>query len=327
MVTELAKTDSLLLSGVGNPLVDYIVHCEPAFMHSLGFAPGSINHVSRILMESILGKLPAKTRVAGGGSANTCRIASMLGADCMFAGAIGDDALGGWYRAQLEGDGVRASLQEISSEGTGVFCTFIHGPGMRSLVVAPGAALHFDASGFDPAILRRGGILHAEGFLAGDPEFLSAVFTLGAAAGMSCSLDLGSAELVRSRREEFRAIVEAFCDTVFADESEFAAFSGIENIRDAASSLPADTLFVVKMGERGACSLREGEITEGRTRVRVAVDETGAGDTFAAAFLCASAAGLDEGECLERANRLAGLTVLVPGMGLSAREAREAFFA
>ncbi len=302
------------------------MHCDSAFMHSLGFIPGSVNHISRTRMESLLGNLPTTAMVAGGGSANTCRIASMLGAECAFSGAVGCDGYGEWYQRKLENDGVKAALQRYPAEGTGVFCTFIHEHGKRSLVVAPGAATHLDASALEPWLFRHGGILHAEGFLANDPEILSGLFRRGIDAGMRCSLDLGSEGLVRSRRKEFWSLIIRYCDTVFADEAEFAALTGNGQRDDAAISLPEDTLFVVKMGAKGARCIRDGMITEGSTRALAAFDETGAGDAFAAAFLCAAAAGLDDTECLRRANNLAGQTVLVPGAGLSASQARASFF-
>ncbi len=320
-----AASGKLRLTGIGNPLIDLVIRCDQAFLRSLGFSPGSVNHIPRKDMESVLGRLPPHDRIAGGGAANTCRIASMLGADCAFAGCVGEDELAGWYESQLARDGVLTTLSSVRGEGTGIFCTFIHSEEERTLVVAPGAALRLEVSGLDSRLFRQGGILLAEGFLARDPELLTAILRKGAAAGMRCALDLGSPELARTRKKEFFGIVDSLCDIVFANEAEFGAFTGAAELREAARLLPASTLFVVKKGARGAACLQNGRITDSPAFARAALDETGAGDAFAAGFLCAMAAGMDTAECLRRANGLAGQTVLVHGAGLSRKQAEEAF--
>ncbi|MDP2816601.1 MAG: adenosine kinase [Rectinemataceae bacterium] len=322
---RLAGSGKLFLTGIGNPLVDIIVQCDSVFMKTIGITPCTINHIQYLELENILDKLPPHTKIPGGGAANTCRMASLLGGNCVVAGCIGDDDVGGWYEDQLAREGVRSALRHIKGQKTGIFCTFIHPDGTNTRVVAPGAANSIDVESLDPEIFEAGRVLLAEGFLARKPDLLESVLMRGSISGMTVAMDLGSADFVVNSRELLARIIPEYCDIVFANEAEFFAFTGCRNTEESMRILPQGTVFVIKKGDRGAESIFAGEYTDSPVLPLEVFDETGAGDAFAGGFLASFSAGCTASECLRNANNLAGRTVMVPGASLSKIEACEAW--
>lgn len=299
--------------GIGNALMDVIAFVDDDFAPSLGFHNGTTAHISSARLDAVLDKLPHPVMSAGGGAANMARVASMLGAKAHFIGAVGEDIRGAEYRRDLVEAGVELSLVP-SPAPTGVFVSLVRPDGGRTILVAPGAALDVCREEAPTSIFRSGRLLYLEGFLLHDRSYFVSCIEAARKAGMDIAMDLGSFSLVEEERDFILEILTEYCDFLFANEDEFCALTGLpltEGLDLLADSGPA---IVVKLSERGAAYICGATRLESPVRALYPVDETGAGDAFAAGFLCGASVGLPPERCLRLGNRIAEEILCVPGL-------------
>ncbi len=301
--------------GIGNALMDVIAFVDEDFAPSLGFHNNSTTHLEHDVLAGLVGRLPLPAYSAGGGAANAARVAALLGLEACYYGAVGEDEHGRLYREELESAGVRARLV-TSPHPTGLYCALVRPDGGRSLLVAPSAALDLVLSPPPPDLFGEGKLLYLEGFLLRDRAFFVSCLDLARDAGMPIALDLGSLALVRREREFLLASLEDYVDYLFANEDEFCALTtlpvaeGVELLADAGPAL------IVKLAERGALYAKGGLFIQSPVRVQRPVDETGAGDAFAAGFLAGLARGYPPERCLRLGNRIAEEALRVPGLAI-----------
>ncbi len=309
--------------GVGNALMDFIAFVDEAFAPSLGFHNNAVVHLEREELNRILPLLPDCVRMAGGGAANAARAAAYMGCDAAFAGCVGIDSLGSSYAAELAAAGVESLLSTSSGE-TGLYCALIRPDGGRTLIVSPGAALDLILSPPPDALFRPGGILFIEGFLLSARSYFMDCVRRAKQSGMELALDLGSQAVTRANRDFLLEYLPGHCDILFANEDEFAALldlplrEGLELFGDSGIEL------VVKRAERGALWAFGDEVIDSPVRELRPVDETGAGDAFAAGFLVARDHGLPPERCLRLGNRIAEEVIGVPGLGVDPERLKRA---
>jgi sugar/nucleoside kinase (ribokinase family) len=301
--------------GIGNALMDAIAFVDEDFAPSLGFHNGATVHMESSRLSSILSRIPDMMSNAGGGAANTLRVASLLGAHASFVGAVGEDLAGQSYRGDLAAAGVGLFMMP-SPEPTGFFVSLVRPDGGRTVLVAPGAALDVTRCEPPAAIFSPGAFLYLEGFLLRDRSFFVSCLEAARAARMRLAIDLGSFSLVESEREFILELLGDYCDYLFANEDEFCSLAGLplaEGLDLLADSGPA---IIVKRSERGALYVKGEAKLESPVRAIYPVDETGSGDAFAAGYLSAVAQGLPPERCLRLGNRIAEEVLLVPGLAV-----------
>jgi len=310
--------------GIGNALMDVIAFVDEDFAPSRGFHNNATVHLDRARLDAVLAGLPEAVFAAGGGAANTVRAAALLGLKASFSGSVGEDELGLRYRGELEAAGVEPLLS-ASPAPTGVYCALVRPDGGRSLLVAPSAALDLVLEPPPQAMFKAGAILYLEGFLLRDRAFFMACLEGGRRAGMKIALDLGSFSLVRAQRDFLLELLPDYVDYLFANEDEFSALAELpfgEAVELLADAGPA---IVVKLAERGAVYARGGERIESPVRALRPVDETGAGDAFAAGFLAGIARGYAPERCLRLGNRIAEEVLGVPGLAVDSERLKAAW--
>lgn len=304
------------LACVGNALVDVIAFVETDFSSRFGIHIGSTSHVEHPRLEPVLAALPDPAISAGGGAANTARTFVHLGYEAIYAGCVGKDPYAERYIGDLHGSGVEVSMQ-YCDEPTGVFCALIAPDGRRSVVVSPSAALHFRPEAVPDAFFSRNSVLYLDGFLAAIPEAMETLANRAKAAGMKIALDVAGHGIATAFRDRFMVLIQEYCDWVFMNEDEFMAVTGASMDRGLVH-LSADMAgtVVVKLAEAGAVCARRGIVTESPVRSIRVMDETGAGDAFAAGFLSAALSGVSLARCLRLGNRVAEQVIQIPGVSI-----------
>ncbi len=307
--------------GIGNALMDVIAFVDEAYAPRLGFHNNAVVHLERSKIESIIHGLPDAIVSAGGGAANTARAASYLGSNAAYAGMVGDDELGSYYRDELEDSGVETFLSRSVAQ-TGVYCALIRPDGGRTLLVSPGAALDLYLEPPDDDFFSPGSILYIECFLARERGFFMDCLRRARAAGMEIALDLSSRELVAKNREFLLALLPEYCDLLFANEDEFLALAelplreGLGLFAEEGRTGGKGMEIVVKRAEMGAVWACGDRIASSPVREMRPVDSTGAGDAFAAGFLHGRSLGLLPERSLRLGNRVAEEVLGVPGFGV-----------
>ena len=205
----------------------------------------------------------------GGKGSNQAVGAARLGAEVSFLTAVGDDSFGDRASELWEREGVDASAVQRSPEPTMTAAILVEGTGDNRIVVVPGALatltpVHVDA--FAPQI-EAADVLLVQ--LEIPIETALHALAVGRAARVRTVLNPAPAP---------RDPISPVADYVVPNETEAPAVRG------------ATATVVLTLGDQGA---RVGDEAVPAFPVR-AVDTTGAGDAFCAAFAVALAEGASD---------------------------------
>ena len=314
--------------GIGNALTDILaVLPDDSLLNTYHLPKGSMQHVDMETGDSIWEALrPLGVKyVAGGSAANTISCTAILGMPSGFIGKVGDDELGHLFKSDQEQYGIRTHLLtgEHSSGRSMVFVS--GGNAERTFAVYLGSALDLVPEDLDPAWFAGYDYFHIEGYLVQNQDLVRRAVELARAAGCTVSLDLASYNVVESNLAFLHDIVEKYVDIVFANENESRAFTGLRDPEEALAQLAGICrTAIVKVGKDGSWVRSGDEVHYIHPWPAVALDATGAGDTYAAGFLYTDALGLPLKACGEIGSIFAAKVVEVIGTKMDIPRWKEA---
>jgi sugar/nucleoside kinase (ribokinase family) len=238
-------------------------------------------------------------RHPGGSGANTAAWLGVLGAPVRFAGRVGLADLRRHARA-LEACGVDARLTGDARTPTGSIVVLAHD---RSMFTDRGANLALGPEDLPDELLDDVVHVHVSGYSLLEDGPRAAVLELIARGGMPWSVDPASAAFVAGRPFLEWTAGATVC---FPNEDEARVLG--DGLADAYE------VVVLKRGRAGVRVLRRGSpAVEVPATTVAAVDQTGAGDAFAAGYLAALVHGEDDDACARAAVRAATEAVGRPG--------------
>ncbi|HUK78428.1 MAG TPA: PfkB family carbohydrate kinase [Thermoleophilia bacterium] len=236
-------------------------------------------------------RLVAEAVLTVGGSAGIVACgAARLGLRTALASIVGDDDAGSYVRSALAARQVDVGGVVVRDEqATGLSVSLV-GParGDRAILTAPGSIALFEAAMIDGTLLRRARHLHVTSFFL-QPRLATGIRALldeARASGLSTSLDCNDDPA--GRWDGLLAVLPAV-DILFANRREAMALTGGSGGLEPALARLASTgtLPVVKLGDAGAVAWSSGTTTSVPAFPVEVRDTVGAGDGFAAGFLCA----------------------------------------
>lgn len=243
--------------------------------------------------------------VTGGNGINMAIALARLGISVRVGGAVGDDGFGLFLKEALDREGVdRTGLVTLSDTVTGATVALVKSDGRRGFLHQLGANAVYAQSHIDWDLLQGTSVFHyGSTFVlpAFDGPPLEDAFRKARALGCRTSLDV-----CWDVEDRWLALLEPVLqhiDFLFCNEAEAQALSGESSPAAAARFLRARgaKTVLVKLGPAG-CYVDDGAAAFSSPAFPVnAVDTTGAGDCFAAAFLTAHL----EGKSLEQTARFA----------------------
>ena len=249
---------------------------------------------------------PATITVGGGGqAANFCAWTAAFGDDARLVTRVGDDETGRRLVADLEARGV--DVRAVwAAEPTGSIAVLIDAEGRRTMATHRGAAVGLSPADLDESWFGDARLLHVPAYsLFLEPmasATRAAIRAVREAKGM-LAVDLSSAAGLRAYGPSRMAYVLARLtpEVLFATEAEAQTLA-----------VPLDGLAQVPVLKLGAAGCQVFGRTIAAPAVE-AVDPTGAGDAFAAAFCSAWLKGASPVEAAEQAANVASTSVLVAG--------------
>jgi len=238
----------------------------------------------------------------GGSGANQAVWLGAMGADVQFVARVGAADVG-QYQAYFAGFGVDARLSGDDVLASGVLVTILSPDGERSFLTDRGANLGLCREDLHADLLDSVDMLLVSGytFFADGPR--AAVMELFAAARQRTtriSVDPASVGFLNEVGiANFLAWTKG-ATTIFANESEAQALTGSDDLTVQMAVLGEHyERVIVKRGQLGAAVGGAAGVVLDRPAPKVeAVDSTGAGDAFAAAFLAAELRGEELEACL-----------------------------
>jgi sugar/nucleoside kinase (ribokinase family) len=238
----------------------------------------------------------------GGSAANQAAWLAHFGVAVSFVGRVGASDLAA-QTAMFRACGVSAHLAADQTRDTGRLIALIDPQGERSFLTDRGANDGLCGEDISDALVAEADHIHLSGYSFVSASARSAVRGVMARAGaIPVSVDPASAEFLREMGpENFLAWTDG-AQICFPNADEAAVLTGAADGEAQLAVLARHYPMVVVKRGAGGCEAARGV---GRWRAPAppvkAIDTTGAGDAFVAAFLAAQLSGAAIEECLNRA--------------------------
>lgn len=301
--------------GIGNALVDVITLINnDLVLEQFSLPKGSMQLVDREKSEMIkAGTVDLERRFASGGSAaNTIHGLAMLGINTGFIGSVGKDSTGDFFEQDMKNAGVNTMLFRRDSI-TGTAVALISADSERTFATHLGAAVELNDVDLDSDVFKGFDILYLEGYLIFNKSLVEKACRIAKNNNMEIAIDLASYNVVDSRIDDFREIIEKYVDIVFANEEEAKSFTGLEP-EEALNKISAScNIAVVKVGKDGSLIRRNEELIKVESLPVECRDTTGAGDLYASGFLYGYVKGLSLDKCGLLGSIMAGNVIEIIG--------------
>tara|TARA_R110002096_G_scaffold266710_1_gene460300 strand:- start:94091 stop:95077 length:987 start_codon:yes stop_codon:yes gene_type:complete len=298
--------------GIGNAIVDILIHVDDEFLKSENLIKGSMQLVSEEEAAALYAKLGQCIECSGGSAANTIAGLASMGTRTSYIGKIRDDQLGTVFRHDINAMGTNFATSSSADGPATAHCLVLVTPDAeRTMCTYLGACVNLTEADIDEEMVRASNISYLEGYLW-DPEPAKSAFRkaikIAHDEGNKVSLSLSDPFCVDRHHEEFLKLVKDGVDILFANEDEIKMLYGTDDLQDAARRVQQDCdMAAITCGAGGCIVTSKDEIghVQGR-KVSNLVDTTGAGDLFAAGFLYGLTNGKSIGECGALGNLIAG---------------------
>lgn len=237
----------------------------------------------------------------GGSAASFAVWLARAGVEVDFVGRVGAGDVERLTQAFRE-DGVTAWLAGDPDLATGRLVAVVEPSGERSFLTDRGANDALTFADIPEAALGRADWLHLTGYSFQHPRPRAVARELMLRAKAPVSVDPGSAAPLRAMGAPAFLDWTAGAAAIFPNADEAAALTGADEPTLQRERLAAHyPLVVIKRGAAGAEAVSCEGLWSAATPATRAIDTTGAGDAFAAAFVAAKLAGEEVEACLSRA--------------------------
>ncbi|CAA7611834.1 Sugar kinase [Candidatus Terasakiella magnetica] len=295
--------NSTHVAGIGNAIVDVLVHADDLLLHRLGLTKGVMTLIDAQQADAIYSQLPAGIECSGGSAANTIAGIAALGGRAAYVGKVKDDQLGQVFRHDIRSAGVTFdTAPSVSGAATARCFVLVTPDAQRTMLTYLGACIELGPDDIDHAAITGAEVTYLEGYLYDPPQakraFLSAA-TAAHGAGRMVSLSLSDPFCVDRHRAAFVDLVAQHVDILFANEAELCALYQTEDFDTAIRQVRGHCrVAAVTRGDKGSVVVTDEDIhVIAADPVEAVVDTTGAGDLYAAGFLFGFTQGRDLATC------------------------------
>jgi sugar/nucleoside kinase (ribokinase family) len=237
----------------------------------------------------------------GGSAANAALTLNDMGIKTGVITRVGEDYGGNLIFSRLKEAGIGTERVVSMDEPTGMTFIAVDDQGERSIYVHMGANAHFELLKEDKAYIGGAKVLHLTGMYW---EVVEEASQHAHALSFNPGMLLSSFGLSKLKNTIKRA------DMLFLNQKEAKVLTGMEPSTGAELLVEMGVPRVVlTMGRDGAALYTPEEKIISLAMETTVLDTTGAGDTFAAAFLASHLQGKDDEECLKEANLTASQQV------------------
>ncbi|MEY3615382.1 MAG: hypothetical protein RLZZ518_383 [Actinomycetota bacterium] len=231
--------------------------------------------------------------VPGGSAANVAVWARRCGLETHFIGKIGRDRLGDLAREDLEREGVVHHFVQTDAHLTGSVAVFVDQTGERSMVSGRGADFFLLPQELPKGVINRTQYLHltAWSFFTDPPRTAARLAAeIARASNNLISFDPGSFQMIEQMGVDiFWSYIKDLGINVFLPNyEEGRALTNLLEPTDIAAKLAAElpgATIILKLDADGALVHHKGEQTQIAPATNNLIDATGAGDSFAGAYL------------------------------------------
>ena len=298
--------------GIGNPLVDILIHVNENFIKDHNLNKGVMHLIDikqkRDLLKSLQSYSSAITTEIGGSCPNTLTTLSKLGARVALAGKIGNDEHGKIFENKILQKNVASFLKKGNLD-TGTSIILITPDGERTMNTYLGACQEFSPNDLSEDMIKKSNYFYFTGYMWDtDSQKLATRKAIDIAKDNDVKVvfDLADPFAVNRYRNDFLDLLKNDIDISLANAEEAKILTGL-NPRDAAIEIGKFcNTTVIKNGEHETYIMNNGNLYTIESFSTDVVDTTGAGDNFAAGFIY----GLIRGLPIENCGKIASFVAL-----------------
>ncbi len=279
--------------GIGNAIVDVLCKVDDEFLRTHGLVKGSMSLIDDAAAKKF-SQLKSEKITSGGSAGNTIATLAQFGVETRFIGKVGSDDFGAKFISQIEKTGTEffgtPSQEKISAKSF----ILVTPDAQRTMCTFLGCASEITENDISAKAFEAASFLYLEGYLWDAPATISALkksINLAKESGAKIAFSLSDAFCVSRHKNDFLNLVANDLDLLFANENEILeltsasefSLKNLENFFAQNKKLTA----IVTRSEKGCAVFSEGKYFEvAAEKIEKLTDTTGAGDAFAAGFLC-----------------------------------------
>ena len=289
--------------GIGNALVDVIVHHDDSFLASEALTKGSMTLIETDRAVSLYAAMGSGIEMSGGSAANTMTGVAGFGGKAAYIGKVAADDLGEVFAHDLRAVGVSFPNALARLDVPTGRCLIVVTPdAQRTMNTYLGVSSLLGPHDVADDVVASGSVVYLEGYLW-DRDDAKAAYRKAAkiahGAGGQVSLTLSDTFCVDRHRDGFRDLVAADVDILFGNEDEILALYHARTFAEAVDAVRRDcAIAAITRGKNGSVVVTADQVIEVPAEpVDDIVDTTGAGDLYASGFLYGYTHGLALAAC------------------------------
>jgi sugar/nucleoside kinase (ribokinase family) len=278
------------LCGLGNGLVDLQFVVSDNELLDADLLKGTMVLIDTEYRNLLMNKFSNKDyhKVSGGSAANTIISFAQLGGKGAYKTVLGNDDFGHFYAQEFKELGIVLDTEHINSAPTGTCIVFITPDSERTLYTCLAATADFGEKNINEDIIKRSEWLYIEGYKFSEQESTKAIFKaleLAKKHGTKVAVTFSDTFVTELFKENLeKVVIES--DLVFCNESEASSFTGEKNPELAFEKLcKLSKNVAVTYGGNGSKIFWQQQTFDIPAYSVKPIDTTGAGDSFAGAFL------------------------------------------
>ena len=274
--------------GIGNAIVDVICRVDDKFLIKNNLAKSNMKLIDEDEFKKLLNNLKIEETVSGGSVANSIVGLSQLGSKVGFIGKVNDDDLGQKYEEGLKKENVKYFYtKKKETLPTGTCLILITPDSERTMCTFLGTAGKINKTDINIQAVKNSKITFLEGYLWDEGEPKEA-FNEAINYSNKIAMSLSDKFCVDRHKKDFLELVQNKLDITFANEQEILELIDAKSFNEVISfGIKLNKTLVITRSEKGSVVIDHGNVVECESKKNLKiVDLTGAGDLFAAGFLC-----------------------------------------
>ena len=311
--------------GVGNALVDILAQVDDEFLTSNELDKGGMMLVDPARQTALLDKLSDQSlqKKSGGSAANTMIAIAQSGGTGFYTGKVFSDDNGNFYKQDMIDSKIGFDVPPATDGDPTGTCVVLTTPDAeRTMCTNLGISTTLTKNDINVDQLKRCKYSYIEGYLwdADDPRAACIeTFEQSKKHGVIASFTFSDAFLIGRFDDEFKNVINEYCDVVFCNADEVRQFFGEDDLQKCIGELGKMVeLGFVTDGANGSFIVDSGNIEAVAGFQANAVDSVGAGDAFAGGALYALTHGHSPAKAAAWGNYFASRVVEIFGPRLDA---------
>ena len=329
MSNEAAINKTTDVFGVGNALVDILAMVEDDFITQQDIDKGGMMLVDAAQQRALL-KLLHDDELqlrSGGSAANTMIALAQSGGSGFYAGKVAQDSHGEFYRQDMIEAGIRFDVEPASEHvgPTGTSLILTTPDAERTMCTNLAVSTSLASTDINVDHLAACKYSYIEGYLwdAEAPRKACVeAMEQSRRNGVQVSFTFSDPFLVSRYADDFKSVVNDFCDLVFCNADEVKQFFEATSLEACAEQLKllVDMAYITDGANGCTVVTRDGTVHVPGFKIN-ALDTVGAGDAFAGGVLYGLTNGLTPTQSARWGNYFASRIVEVQGARLDSSPA------